>query len=143
MGCDEQGCGISYSSLPVLSGCPGDNETFLVGNAIGGTGPGKYGVRKWSDIKVCISASAKPPLIGVVDGGGEDDPVSGGDTFQSDKFIGLGSTNAGKVLIFIDNIPQTNFGTNISFILDNVTGLLDISPNKWFAGSSLYVDLNQ
>lgn len=52
------GCDIDFQALPKLSGCPGDNEQFLVGNAIGGldasggltTG---YAIRIWKDIRQC------------------------------------------------------------------------------------------
>lgn len=56
-GCDNNSCGVDYSTLPILSGCPGDDETLLVGNAEGGVGAGKYARRKWSDIKSCIGSS--------------------------------------------------------------------------------------
>lgn len=87
------------------------------------------------------------PLIGIVDGGGGDDPVSGGSTFTSTKLIGLGASNGNKITIQIDGINQTNFGTNQSFTFDAATGEIDLdylgSGNQWIAGSGLYVDLNQ
>lgn len=52
--CDEE-----LSGLPLLSGCPGNNEYFLVGNAIGGKGVGLYGRRLWSDIKSCAASAIK------------------------------------------------------------------------------------
>lgn len=88
-----------------------------------------------------------PPLIGIVDGGGADDPVSGISTYQNNKFIGLGSTNSGRIQIFIDDTSMTNFGINQNMIFDNVTGTIDLnynfSNNTWQAGSGLYVDRNQ
>ena len=54
-GCDDNNCSTDYSSLPLLSGCPGDAETFLVGNAVGGTGAGRYARRTWADIKACTT----------------------------------------------------------------------------------------
>lgn len=93
------------------------------------------------------SAAAIPPLIGVVDGGGADDPVSGQSIFQSNKLIGLGSTNNGQIQIFIDDVPQSNYGQNKSFEFNNVTGEIDLdynnSGNTWITDSSLYINLNQ
>lgn len=49
-------CDIEASSLPILSGCPTNNEYFLVGGAAGGQGVGQYGRRLWSDIRMCALA---------------------------------------------------------------------------------------
>lgn len=93
------------------------------------------------------SAAAIPPLTGIVDGGGADDPVSGQSIFQSNKLIGLGSTNGGKIQIVIDDVIQSNYGQNKSFEFDNVTGEIDLdyngSGNTWITSSGLYINLNQ
>lgn len=52
-------CTIDFSQLPLLAGCPGVNELFIVGNAVGGIDANGnhtvgFGVRKWSDIIKCI-----------------------------------------------------------------------------------------
>lgn len=52
-------CDTELSNLPLLSGCPGTSEYFLVGNASGGQGIGLYGRRLWSDIKSCLLSSIK------------------------------------------------------------------------------------
>lgn len=140
-GCDDNNPGVDYSSLPILEGCPGDNETFLVGNATGGSGAGKYARRTWADIKACILSPVKLPLIGVVDGGGSDDPVSGLTAFQNDKLIGLGETNNYRIQIVIDDTLYSNFGTNANFSFDGTTGT--ISGFYWAAGAGLFIDLNQ
>lgn len=143
-GCEGQdNCTVELASLPLLAGCPADEEWFLVGNATGGQGTGKYARRLWSDLKNCISGIVLPPLIGIVNGGSGDDPVSGTSTFQSNKLIGLGATNDSKIQIVIDDLLQANFGTNINFSFDGTTGEIDISPNIWITGASLYIDLNQ
>ncbi len=97
----------------------------------------------WYQINGAGGGSVKPPLIGTVDGGSADDPVSGTSVFQSNKLIGLAQSNSQKCQIFVDAGCLVNYGNNISFILDNVTGEIDISPNTWQVGSSLYIDLNQ
>jgi hypothetical protein len=53
------GCELDFSSLPILTGCPGNNETFLVGNAIGGLDVNGmptvgYARRMWSDMLKCV-----------------------------------------------------------------------------------------
>jgi hypothetical protein len=54
-GCEDNGsCGIEANTLPLLTGCPADNEYFLVMNAVGGKGSGKYARRAWVDLKNCV-----------------------------------------------------------------------------------------
>lgn len=84
------------------------------------------------------------PLIGVAGGGGSDDPISGTSTYQNDRLIGIGGANSGKFIITIDGLDWQNFGTNATqFTANTTTGEIDISPNQWYDGMSLYVDLNQ
>lgn len=83
------------------------------------------------------------PLTGVVGGGGDDDPVNGQSVFQNNKLIGLGAANNGRIQIQIDEANQSNYGNNSSFAFDFATGEIDISPNIFVTGSSLYIDLNQ
>lgn len=94
-----------------------------------------------------ISTPVLPPLIGVVDRGTADDPVSGTSTFQSDKLIGLGATNNSDITILIDGQVWQSFGLNKSIELDNFLGILDIDPfsigNIFVAGSGISIDLNQ
>lgn len=135
--------GEELSGLPLLLGCPGAGEKILVVGAIGGLGAGGYALRNWSDIKSCVVGIVKEPLIGVVDGGGKTDPLSGTSVFQSDLLVGLGSKNSGRIQIVIDNVLYSNFGLNASFTFDNTTGIINISPNVWVATSGLYIDLNQ
>lgn len=52
-------CDAEIAGLPILTGCPSDNEYFIVTNAIGGAGTGLYGRRAWSDVKACILGSLK------------------------------------------------------------------------------------
>lgn len=56
------GCSIDFSALPILTGCPGDGELFLVGNAIGGLDANGgqtvgYARRGWLSIKECVWSS--------------------------------------------------------------------------------------
>lgn len=140
-GCDENTCGTEFNSLPILEGCPADTELFLVSGATGGVGVGKYALRTWGDLKACVTSVVIPPLIGVVDGGGADDPISGNTPFQDNKLTGLGATNAGRIQIVVDDILYTNFGTNVNFSFDPTTGT--ITGFFWITGAGLYIDLNQ
>lgn len=71
-------CDTELSNLPLLSGCPGNNEYFLVGNAAGGQGIGLYGRRLWSDVKSCILSSLKFGFSqSIVGQGGSLIPVGG------------------------------------------------------------------
>lgn len=140
-GCDNNVPGVDYTSLPLLEGCPGDAETFLVGNAVGGVGAGKYARRTWADIKACIVGIVVPPLIGVVGGGGADDPNAGAVDFQNSKLIGLGSTNSGRIQIVIDDALFSNYGTNPNFTFNPTTGT--IGGIFWVDGAGLFIDLNQ
>lgn len=52
-------CTIDFSALPILSGCPGANEWFLVGNAVGGLDANGgftvgYARRSWSSLIPCV-----------------------------------------------------------------------------------------
>lgn len=65
-------CEIDFSQLPVLSGCPGPNEYFIVGNAVGGinangnhgVGTIGFGVRKWSDLIRCLFGNGINTITG-------------------------------------------------------------------------------
>jgi len=53
------GCETDFSSLPILTGCPGNSELFLTSNAVGGLDQnGNYTVgyarRYWSDMLKCV-----------------------------------------------------------------------------------------
>src|SRR3954469_23173991 len=50
-----ENCKQEASELPLLTGCPADSEYFIVGNATGGKGVGKYARRLWSAIKGCTT----------------------------------------------------------------------------------------
>lgn len=57
-------CQTDLAGLPLLSGCPADNEWFLVGNAIGGQDINGqftigYARRLWGDLRKCAVASIK------------------------------------------------------------------------------------
>lgn len=55
-GCGDSGCKVEIGDLPLLTGCPGANEWYLVGNAVGGLGKDKYARRLVSDLINCINS---------------------------------------------------------------------------------------
>lgn len=133
------------SSLPLLNGCPADDEWFLVGNAVGGEGIGGYARRTWADIKACIF-SRIDPYIGVVDRGQATDPVSGTDTFTTAELAGLGARHNGEIQIVYAEVLRSNFGENASFTYTDNGGTGTIvlnSGEEWNPNSSLFVDRNQ
>lgn len=92
------------------------------------------------------SYAAKLPLIGVVDRGGVNDPVSGLNTFQSDLLIGLSP----EIKIEVDDQTMSSFGQNKSFDYFRGTGTIIFTagyvwpvPEDGQPGSTLWVNLNQ
>lgn len=97
-------CPILISDLPVLNGCPGDAEYFLVGNAVGGIdAQGNltfgYGLRTWVNLKSCLLGSVKQAFFQfrIGDSGS---PMNVGDTqlvvsqanvIQDSVWVSLGS----------------------------------------------------
>lgn len=136
------------SSLPLLNGCPSDNEWFLVGNAIGGLGAGGYARRLWVDIKRCIFNTVLP-YIGVVGRGQPNDPTAGISTFTNAQLAGLGANHNGEIQIVYAEQLRSNFGENASFTYtDNgTTGTIDLdylgSGETFNVNSTLCVDRNQ
>lgn len=144
-GCDDNTCSTEFTSFPILEGCPADTELILVSGAAGGVGIGKYALRSWGDLKACITGTPVLPLIGVVGGGGADDPTAGLTAFQSNKLIGIGSLDTGtgiyRIQIVVDGTLYANYGTNSNFSFDSATGT--ITGFYWETGAGLYIDLNQ
>ena len=139
-------CSIELNSLPIIQGCPSDNELFLVFGAIGGSGASLAGLRRWSDLKHCITFTVISPYIGVVDRGNPNDPISGTGTFTNALLAGLGTINSGQIQIVLAEVLRSNFGNNASFTYtDNVTiGTIVISNNAQFLqGDTLYIDRNK
>lgn len=142
--CNKGNCNVELATLPVLSGCPDDNEWFLVGNATGGYGTYRYARRRWADLKGCMSS--KVAIRAVVGRGGANDPIKDSSVWQSNDLKGLGSTSNNEIQIVVAENTMSNYGDNTSFYYDPVAGTIDInngSGNTWVEGSSVFVDLNQ
>lgn len=120
--------GNQQNTIPPRSGvyiAKGKDDFWYQVGSLGGANPGK------------------PPLIGVVDRGRPGDPVSGTSIYQDNRLLGLGQANEQQCQIEIDAGILQNFGNQIAFILDNVAAEIDISPNEFQPGQTLYIDLNQ
>lgn len=145
----EAGCAIEISGLPVLLGCPGNNELILVTGATGGVGQGQYALRKWSDMVKCISGTILP-YVGVVDRGNPNDPVSGTNIFKSTLIAGLGVSNNGDIQIVIDKVLLQNFGAypdftyNPAYVDSGITyGQITLINSQFYPQSTLFIDRNQ
>jgi hypothetical protein len=105
-------CATEFSSLPLLAGCPSDDEYFLVGNAIGGLGAGGYARRRYADLKSCILAGLSfIPLQFEIGQSGS--PMNDGD---SDLTITVDNPCPNSQIVLLDNTPLTpNLTTQISY----------------------------
>lgn len=79
------------------------------------------------------------PITAIVGEGLSDSPTSGSSTYTNTKLIGLGT----RIQIVEGEMIESNFGSNASFTFNNSTGTINISPNTFTAGTSLYINLNQ
>lgn len=144
-------CNKEITTYPILLGCPGDSELFLVRNAIGGyssTGDATgWGWRSWAYLKACIVGSVLAPYVGVVDRGNPTDPISGTAIFQDNSLKGLGAANNNEIQIVLSEQLRSSFGDNKSFSYNSVTGTIDLSYSGqgeiFNAGQTLWVDRNQ
>lgn len=93
-------CDIEIAGLPILTGCPGDNEYFIVTNAIGGEGLGLYGRRKWSDVKSCLLDSIQFKFLQFTIGQ-PGSPMNAGDISLTLDFLTLGITKILQDSLFI------------------------------------------
>ena len=135
-------CNVEINSLPGITGCPPDStKVLLIGvpSLVSLNNPGGYGLITWIDLVNCI-VGEKEPLRLIV---GEDGaPEDGSSIWQNDSLKGLGGEN-GRIQIFIDNAPLTNYGATKAFDFDPVTGTIDWGTNDFYAGMNVYVNLNQ
>lgn len=67
-GCTDEQCSKEIGTLPLLTGCPADNEWFFVGNAVSGFSTYGYGRRTYSDIRNCLATYFFGTGIKTIDG---------------------------------------------------------------------------
>ena len=126
--CEESTCGIEGSNLPLLSGCPANNEWVLFGNATGGIGAGGYARRLWSDLKACLAGTFNP-LVFIVGRGESTDPIAGQSTWTNDALKDLGASNNYLIQFVMNNSIYTNYGAAQNMTYDRVAGTIDIDYN--------------
>jgi hypothetical protein len=126
--CEESQCGIELSQLPLVSGCPANNEWMLFGNTTGGLGAGLYARRLWSDVKACLAGTFNP-LVFIVGRGEATDPIAGQSTWTSSVLVNLGATNGYLIQFVMDNAIYTNYGAAQNMTYDRVAGTIDLDYN--------------
>ncbi len=130
---DLTSCG---KTVPTLTTCPADTDLVLFLGVDNETG---MALRSWATVKSCL---IKLPLAGVVGTAGM--PVAGATSWQNDGLKGLGLTNNAQIQITIAEQLMSSYGTNQSFELDNVAGIISLLfGNEFNAGDSVFVDRNQ
>lgn len=101
-------CQIDFASLPLLGGCPGDTEWFVVGNAVGGvdannnfgSGTIGYARRMWQDMRRCAIQTIKfMPLNFIIGQAGS--PMSAGDVALTLTFSTLNIMSILEDSVFI------------------------------------------
>lgn len=98
-------CQTDLAGLPLLSGCPADNEWFLVGNAVGGLDINGqftigYARRLWGDIRKCAVSSIKFKFTEFIIGQ-SGSLMNPGDTQLVLNFASLGITGILQDSVFI------------------------------------------
>lgn len=143
--CQDE-CGIELSDVPLLSGCPANNEWVLFGNATGGSGNGGYARRLWSDLKACLAGTFNP-LVFIVGRGQATDPIAGQSTWTHDSLKNLGANNGNLIQFIMDNGIWTNYGLGQNMTYDPTAGTIDVDYNSngnvFVDQSGGSIDLNQ
>ena len=115
-GCTDEQCSKEIGTLPLLTGCPADNEWFFVGNASGGFSTYGYGRRLFGDIKNCLLAD----FFGI------GTKIITGAQLDGDN-IYLNSDLINNLLVFYKGIPNyLDYGTQWEYVLNgdnNVVGI--------------------
>lgn len=128
--CDGNTPGVDYTSLPLLTGCPSDAETFLVGNATGGLGVGKYARRKWEDIKACTTGGRYTVLTDTIT---SSVGPAGSVNYQNDALI-----NATQVKFIIVN-KQVYTYEDGDFAFNENTGTVVFITISLFEGDKITI----
>lgn len=116
-------CTIDESALPILIGCPGPNELFVVANAIGGLdASGNFSVgyarRYWKDLAACAVTAIKF-MFQQFTIGQSGSPMNAGDTVLTLNYSSLGIVSILQDSVFItlagpelprENTDQLSYG---------------------------------
>lgn len=128
-------CATEFDTVPLLAGCPSDNEEFLVCNAVGGLGVGGYARRRYADVKACVLAGLSfIPLQFEIGTGGS--PMNDGDTALT---ITVDNPCPNSEIVILDNnflIP--NLSTQISYTVSYSLTEIIITFNQPVVNSQKY-----
>lgn len=139
-------CTIDESSLPILTGCPGDNELIVVENAVGGLDAnGMYTVgyarRYWKDIAACAVRSIKYFFNDFVVGNGGS-PMNAGDTVLTLDFSSLSINGIiiDSINISLDSgVLPRNDNTQISYLVSYNSTSVVITFNQAVQNGQQYI----
>lgn len=110
------GCGKEINTLPILTGCPADDEYILVMNAVGGQGAGLYGLRSWPAIRNCLLG---PGIITIT-----------GDQLNSQNEY-YNSSLVDSLVVYYNSLGYLNYGSQFEYITDvdgDVIGIRILIP---------------
>lgn len=139
-------CQTDLAGLPLLSGCPADNEWLLVGNAVGGLDAnGQYTIgyarRLWSDLRKCAVTSVKFKFTQFTIGQGGS-LMNPGDTQLVLNYGGLGITGILQDSMFItldaSELPRTDTNVISYGIVYNLTNAT-INFDQGVANTQRYI----
>lgn len=139
-------CTIDESSLPILTGCPGDNELIVVENAVGGLDAnGMYTVgyarRYWKDLAACAVRAIKYFFNDFVVGNGGS-PMNAGDTVLTLNFSSLSITGIiiDSINISLDSgVLPRNDNTQISYLVSYNSTSVVITFNQAVQNGQQYI----
>lgn len=130
-------CDTEIASLPILSGCPGANEYFIVTNAVGGAGAGLYGRRSWQQIMTCLLDLIQQVFMQFTIGQPGAPVFTGGGTILTINQTGIISDS---VWITLGGVElDRNDNTQISYqVIYNANDIV-ITLNQSVQNSQLYI----
>ena len=134
-------CTIDESSLPLLTGCPGDSEWVSVGNAVGGLDANGgntigYARRLWGDIKACMAGSIKF-VFNQFTIGDPNSPMNAGDTTLTINQTNIISGSA-FVTLSGPELPQSN-NTQISYVPTYNSNNIIFTFNQGVSNGQIYI----
>lgn len=139
-------CQTDLAGLPLLSGCPADNEWVLVGNAVGGLDINGqftigYARRLWGDLRKCAVGSIKFKFTQFIIGQ-PGSLMNPGDTQLVLNFAGLGITSIIQDSVFITldsgELPRENTD-RLSYGVVYNSGDVTINLEAGVTNGQLYV----
>lgn len=139
-------CTIDESALPILTGCPGNNELIVVAGAVGGLDANDnfttgYARRRWQDLAACavqaINYFFKSFVIGQ-----SGSPMNPGDTVLTLTYSSLGiiSIVTDSVSLALEgSVLPRNDNTQVSYtVAYNPTNVI-ITFNQGVANNQSYI----